>query len=160
LSEQEEQIDRVLFYTASGEEEMLSLYILADVVLDTFPAGGYINSLHAFAVGAPVITLPGEYLSGRLTLAMYEKMGIMDCVAKDTKDYINLALHYAHNKLQRSKIVSKILASSHRLFEDRKAITEWDRFLTSVVTMDGNRTCSSCSSVGQGNTTLARLAHS
>ena len=112
---------------------MLSLYILADVVLDTFPAGGYTNSLHAFAVGAPVITLPGEYLSGRLTLAMYEKMGIMDLVAKDAKDYVNLALHYAHNKLQRSKIVSRILASSYRLFEDPKAIVEWDRFLSQVV---------------------------
>jgi hypothetical protein len=36
---------RVLFFTAEGQHEMLSLYLLADVVLDTFPAGGFIDSL-------------------------------------------------------------------------------------------------------------------
>ena len=45
-------------------------------MLDTFPTGGYMTSLQAFAMGAPVVTLPTQFLGGRLTLAMYEQMGL------------------------------------------------------------------------------------
>ena len=45
---------------------------------DTFPTGGYMTSLQAFALGAPVVTLPGQFLGGRLTLAMYEQMGLVE----------------------------------------------------------------------------------
>jgi len=55
---------------------MSQLYEAADVVLDTFPVGGYITSLQALAVGSPVVTLPSDVLGGRFTLAMYKKMGI------------------------------------------------------------------------------------
>jgi hypothetical protein len=126
---------RVLFYSVTDEQDMLSLYVMADVVLDTFPAGGYINSLFAFAVGAPVITLPGDFLAGRLTLAMYDKMGVPRewCVASSAKHYVQLALGVAHNPTLRSRLVSRILASNYRLFEDREAIVQWDHFLTTVV---------------------------
>ena len=105
------------------------------MVLDTFPAGGWVNSLQAFSVGAPVVTLPGQYLAGRLTLAMYEKMGMPRdcCVASDPREYVNLALQLAHNQQLRSRLVSRILASNYRLFEDERAVDEWDRFLSAVV---------------------------
>jgi predicted O-linked N-acetylglucosamine transferase (SPINDLY family) len=31
---------RVLFYSVPSDDDMLSVYVLVDVVLDTFPAGG------------------------------------------------------------------------------------------------------------------------
>lgn len=135
----EDQTHRVLFYTVSGDQEMLSLYLLSDVVLDTYPSGGYINSLQAFAVGAPVITWPGQYLNGRLTLAMYEKMGIPHdcCVASDAKDYVTLALQMTHNKPYRSRIVSRILASNYRLFEDPGALVEWETFFMTSLSRRG-----------------------
>lgn len=125
----------VCWRQVTDEQDMLSLYILSDVVLDTFPAGAYINSLFAFAVGAPVITLPGSFLAGRLTLAMYDKMGVPRewCVASTAKEYVNLALQVAHNPQLRSRLVSRILASNYRLFQDQDAIAEWDRFLTTAV---------------------------
>lgn len=126
---------RVLFYSVTDSQDMLSLYVMADVVLDTFPAGGYINSLFAFAVGAPVITLPGQFLAGRLTLAMVDKMGVPRewCVASSAKHYVTLALGVAHNPTLRSRLVSRILASNYKLFEDADAIEQWDAFLTAVV---------------------------
>ena len=131
----EDQIHRVLFYSVTGDQEMLSLYLASDVVLDTFPAGGYINSLQAFSVGVPIVTLPSNILSGRLTLGMYQKMGLKDCgcVAKDEKDYVSIALKLAHNPSARAKIASRILASNYKLFNDQQAIIEWDRFLSSVL---------------------------
>lgn len=39
----------------------------------------------------------------------------------------------AHNHQIRSRLVSRILASNYRLFEDETAVEEWDKFLSSVV---------------------------
>jgi predicted O-linked N-acetylglucosamine transferase (SPINDLY family) len=37
--------DRIHYYSVSDEDDMMALYGAADVVLDTFPVGGYITSL-------------------------------------------------------------------------------------------------------------------
>lgn len=46
----------------------------------------------ALAVGTPVVTLPSSLLGGRLTLALYQRLGVLDCVAKDAHDYVAIAL--------------------------------------------------------------------
>ena len=51
-------------------------YRESDVMLDTFPYGGGVTSIEAFSVGIPVITFNSEILAGRLTLALYNAMGI------------------------------------------------------------------------------------
>lgn len=43
-------------------------------------------------MGVPVVTLPSQLLAGRLTLAMYERMDIMDVVAKSPNDFVKIAL--------------------------------------------------------------------
>lgn len=39
-----------------------------------------------------MVTLPSQLLAGRLTLAMYERMDIMDVVAKSPNDFVKIAL--------------------------------------------------------------------
>jgi len=121
--------DRVLFYTVSQEEDMNSLYQASDVVLDTYPVGGIMPSLQAMAVGAPVVTLPSELLGGRFTYGLYKRMGILECVAKDPKDYVSIALKFAYNKQERDRLSATILARNHMLFHDEGAIDQWDKFL-------------------------------
>lgn len=48
--------------------------------------------MQALSVGVPVVTLPSQLLAGRLTLAMYEKMDIMDLIARSPNDFVNIAL--------------------------------------------------------------------
>ena len=43
-------------------------------VLDTFPFGGGVTSLQTLAAGAPVVTLRGAHLRGRLTAAMLDEL--------------------------------------------------------------------------------------
>lgn len=126
-----DQSARTLFYKVKNEQEMLALYEVADVVLD---CGGYLPTLQALSVGAPVVTLPGETLWGRFALAMYEKLGITELVAKSSKDYVNLAMRIAHNDPVRESLRSRILSVSYRLFHDATAIEEWDKFLSNVHT--------------------------
>ena len=50
------------------------------------------TTYEALAAGTPIVTLPGGFLRGRQTYACYRRMGVMDCVAKDSEDYVRLAV--------------------------------------------------------------------
>ena len=120
--------DRVKFLPRMSEQEFLSLLKLADVVLDPFHFGGGNSSLEAFACSVPVVTLPSPFLRGRLTLALYEQMGVMDCVAYDFKSYVNIALRLANEINWRKKIREKIRSRADILFEDVEAVRELENF--------------------------------
>lgn len=66
---------------AHASQELLSMLKVADVVLDTFPFGGGVTSLQAFAMGTPLVALPSKFLRGRLTLALFRQMGCIGKVA-------------------------------------------------------------------------------
>jgi hypothetical protein len=60
-------------------------------------------------------------------------MGIKSLVASSPQEYVSLALKVTHNSQFRSRVVSRILANNYRLFNDRLAISQWDKFLTAAV---------------------------
>ncbi|CAM9515745.1 unnamed protein product [Chrysoparadoxa australica] len=131
------QAERVLFYSVTGTSELLALFQTADVVLDAFPTGGLITSFQALAMGAPVVTFPSpKRLAGRMTLAMYQVLGVMDCVATSPKEYASLVLQIGHNPALRASISAKISAYSYRLFQDSRALDNWDKFLQTVGRVD------------------------
>lgn len=121
-------VDRVRFLPRMSGDDFLSLLIAADVLLDTMHFGGGKTSLEAFAFGVPVVTLPGRFLRGRLTLALYRQMGVMDCVADDTASYVNIAVRLANDKTWRDEIKGKIRARADVLYEDIEAVRELERF--------------------------------
>jgi protein O-GlcNAc transferase len=120
--------DRVKFLSRMSEKDFFSLLMLADVVLDPFHFGGGNSSLEAFACGVPVVTLPSPFLRGRLTLALYGQMDVMDCVACDLKSYVNIALRLGNDKNWREEIRAKIKSRSDILFEDVEAVRELEGF--------------------------------
>ena len=87
-------------------------------------------------MGTPVVTLKGADLHGRITYAMYQRMGIDDCIADTVQTYIHIALRLAHNTPARQALSSRILALSHKLFEDARAVREMERFFTTVAQCD------------------------
>jgi predicted O-linked N-acetylglucosamine transferase (SPINDLY family) len=119
---------RVRFLPAQPNADFLHLLSLADVVLDPFLFGGGNTSYEAFAVGAPVVTWPSPYLRGRLTLAMYRKLGWLDCVADSAEQYVDLAVRLATDRPHREMIREKLQATSHVLFEDLEEVRALERF--------------------------------
>ena len=54
----------------------LRVYAAGHVMLDPYPSSGSLaGSLQALGVGLPVVTYPSTLLGGRLTRAMYRKLG-------------------------------------------------------------------------------------
>lgn len=126
-------MSRVRFLPRMSKRDYLSFIRMADVLLDTLHFSGGYSSLLAFACGLPIVTWPGKLMRGRLTLALYKQMGVMDCVANSVRSYVDLALRIAKDKGRRDAIKAKIRARSDMLFEDIETVHELERFFESAI---------------------------
>jgi predicted O-linked N-acetylglucosamine transferase (SPINDLY family) len=124
---------RIRFVPQMTYETFLELLALADVILDTLHFNGMNTSLEAFALGTPVVTLPGEMQRGRHTQAMYRKMGVLDGIAADLENYIDIAIRIGTDREYAQALRKRILASNGALFEDRRVVLEFERFFLEAV---------------------------
>lgn len=130
-------MDRIKVLPYQNFSDYLNLLVVADIILDTIPFGGGSSAYQALAVGTPIVTLPGEYMRGRFTYACYQKMKLMECVAKDREDYVRIAVRLGTDKTYREQIKARILAASTALYEDREVVRELERFLKWAVAQGG-----------------------
>ena len=121
--------ERVHFVRRLSKDNFLSLCMLADAILDPVYFGGGNTSYEAFALGLPIVTLPGEFMRGRVTYGCYKKMGMIDLVAKDIPDYINLAHRLANDAEFRQNMIKRIKESSPVLYKNEALIDELSDFL-------------------------------
>jgi predicted O-linked N-acetylglucosamine transferase (SPINDLY family) len=105
----------------------------ADVLLDPLHWSGGITTLDALAFGTPVVTLPGAMMRGRVTYGCYRMMGMMDCVARSEKEYVELALRLGTDRGLREAIRAKILAHNVMLYRNNAAAAEFERFVRGAV---------------------------
>ena len=87
-----EAAERVVFLNRLNAQEFLSVLAMSEAVLDPPHFGGGNTSLETFAVGSPLVTLPGDFLRSRLSYGFYRRMGVLDLVAADADAYVRLAL--------------------------------------------------------------------
>ncbi len=120
--------DRIIFVDRMPYEDFLNLAFISDVLLDPIYFGGGNTSFEAFAMGAPIVTLPGKYMRSRLTLGQYKVMDLMDCVANSKDEYVDIAVRLGTDKGYNDLIRSRILERNHALYEDGKAIREHEDF--------------------------------
>lgn len=122
-------MERVLFLPYHDDfTDYFSLLTVADAILDTPHFNGMNTSLEAFAVGAPVVTWPGSFQRGRHTYAMYRKMAMEECIARDPDEYARIAVRLATDPTFRQATRETILARNHLLYEDMAAVREFERF--------------------------------
>ncbi|QTA90106.1 tetratricopeptide repeat protein [Desulfonema magnum] len=125
--------DRIRFISFMSHKNFLSLLMLSDVLIDPPYFGGGNTSYESFACGVPVVTWPGPFMRGRVTLALCKQMGVTDCVANDAPSYINIALRLANDKTWRDEVRSKIRANADVLFEDIEMVHELEDFFEKAV---------------------------
>jgi protein O-GlcNAc transferase len=125
--------DRIVFVRRQAYPDYLGLVATADVLLDPLHFGGGLTTYEGFALGQPIVTLPGEFRRGRLTLACYAKMGITECVAADAEDYARIAVALAEDRDYRASVVEDIREASPVLFEDMGAVREYERIFEELI---------------------------
>jgi len=119
---------RVIFVPQMDFDKFLGLVILADAVLDIPSFSGGNSSIELFAMGVPIVTLPGKFLRGRITLACYKQMGLGDLIASDEENYVSLALRLAKDADFRAHMQADILANSDKLFETIAPVRQLETF--------------------------------
>jgi hypothetical protein len=98
----------------------LSMLAHCDLALDTFGFSGGNTSLDALSVGLPVLTLPGEFMRGRQTMAMLQTINVTELIAADHNDYVARAVQLIEQVADTtmSALREKIMHNTHRLFND------------------------------------------
>ncbi|HTW73464.1 MAG TPA: tetratricopeptide repeat protein [Steroidobacteraceae bacterium] len=124
-----ELAERIVFLPRQPYTRYLQLLRVADVVLDTLHFNGMNTSIDALAVGTPVVTLPTGLQRGRFTQAMYRRMGMDEgVIARDAEDYAARAVQLAAQPDLRQALQARIAERSQVLFEDRRAVQEFESF--------------------------------
>ncbi|MBN2473353.1 MAG: tetratricopeptide repeat protein [Pirellulales bacterium] len=123
-----EGLDRVRFVSRQSRSDFVALLGLADVLLDPLHFGGGNTTYEAFSRGVPIVTLPSEFMRGRVTAACYRKMGVADCVAADRDDYVKIALKLGTDADYRETVRSKVGEAAETLFEDAAAVRQLEEF--------------------------------
>ena len=125
--------DRIVFVPGLPLPDYLALLRDADALLDTFHFGGGCSSYEAFAMSAPVVSLPGERMRGRLTQGLYAQMGVSRWLARSADDFVRLALELAQDKGQRGEWGREIREGAERFIDNDAVVREYEEFIAAAV---------------------------
>jgi predicted O-linked N-acetylglucosamine transferase (SPINDLY family) len=119
-------LDRIIFVNTSNNLYLYHNYIyLSDIILLPFPFGGFFTSLDGFQYGKPVVTLEGQKLMGRMTCGFYKYMNIMECVATNKDEYIEIVNKLCSDTNYRNIISEKIFNKKDSLYYSIDSLNEW-----------------------------------
>ena len=128
-----EVLDRVVFLPHQSYADYLCLTSAADVILDPLYYSGGTTTLEALSLGKAIVTWPSRFQIGRGVLASYRKMGITGFVANDAAEYVRMAVALGTDADYRRATEREILAASEALFEDMRAVREYQRVFDRLV---------------------------
>lgn len=124
--------DYCVFLPRLSPERFLAVGAVCDVFLDSIGWSGFNSTLEASVNDLPVVTLPGELMRGRHSLAVLRAMGVTETIASSLDDYVALAVRLATDPAWRAEIRAKIAANKHRAYRDRACIAVLEDWLERV----------------------------
>jgi predicted O-linked N-acetylglucosamine transferase (SPINDLY family) len=110
-------------------QKFVALIKLADVLLHPFPFDGSRTSADSLSVGIPYVTLPSEYLRGRMGASLLRTMNIPELVAHNVSEYVQISVRLSIDQPFYSYIKSLIASRSWLIWNDMTCPFEWTRFL-------------------------------
>jgi CRISPR-associated protein Csy1 len=120
---------RVIALQESTRSRFLATLAACDLALDTFDFSGGNTTLDSLSVGLPVVTLPGEFMRGRQSMAMLGIVGAQRLIARDAKDYAHIAATLLGDATTRHALRSHIHEHAHRLFDDTAPVAALRKWL-------------------------------
>jgi predicted O-linked N-acetylglucosamine transferase (SPINDLY family) len=115
------------------QNDYFQLNLLADIYLDNLSWSGGNTTLEAIACHLPVVTCPGQFMRGRHSYAILNKLGITETIAQDKNHYIELAIRLGLDKQWRQIIRNKTQMNVEQVFDDRTCVESLERFYQSSV---------------------------
>jgi protein O-GlcNAc transferase len=126
--------DYCVFLPHMNSSRFAGITASADVFLDTIGWSGCNSTLEALAHNIPVVTLPGDLMRGRHTMAMLKMMGIEKTIAATKDEYVQIAVRLGQDAEYCQKIKQQIAENKYKLYSDLKPVKALSDFLKTVVT--------------------------
>ncbi len=110
----------------SARADYLAAYHRVDIGLDPFPFPGGTTTAESLWMGVPVLTLAGTHFLSRQGLGLLTNAGLSNWVARDTDDYLALAVQHArdvtalaqHRQGLRAQVLASPLFDAPQLARD------------------------------------------
>lgn len=100
-----------------------------DVVLDSIGWSGNNSTSEGLAHDVPVVTMAGQLMRGRHTMAIFQMMGVTDGIAGNLDDYVSTAVRLGRDPVWRAELRQKISQNKHRVYRDTETIAALEDFL-------------------------------
>jgi predicted O-linked N-acetylglucosamine transferase (SPINDLY family) len=113
--------------------EYWSLLRLGDVSLDTVLWSGGVSTFETIACGLPVVTLPGTLMRARHSSGILSQLGVTETIARDTSDYVDIAVALGLDRERRRRVVNTMEASYPALYSDTRSVVALETFLAQAV---------------------------
>lgn len=129
---------RVIRLPHRSRADFLAALSACDIALDSFGFSGGNTSLDSLSVGLPVVTLPGEFMRGRQTLAMLRMLPTTvqaALIATDETDFVRRAVRLLDDCDALSALRFTIQAQVHALFDDPEPVPALQAWLMQNVTI-------------------------
>lgn len=127
---------RVIRLPQRSRADFLAVLSACDIALDSFGFTGGNTSLDCLSVGLPVLTLPGEFMRGRQTLAMLRMLSAnaqAALIANDKPDFVRRATSLLESRDALKALRAQIQNEAHTLFDDPKPVAALRAWLTQNV---------------------------
>ena len=112
------------FVAPMPRHEFFDFLRIADAMLDPFHFGGGNTTFEALSFGIPIVTWPGEFMRGRVTLGCYDTMQVNDLLARNPEEYVALALRAANDVPWATELRACIKDRAGALFASHGAVDE------------------------------------
>lgn len=131
--------DRVIFIPwIRDKADFMSAIAISSVILDPFHFGIGTTGSFCFAAGTPMVTMPGEFMRGRVGLMYCRMLDLMDCVADTPEAYAQLAVRIATTPQLRDELRTRILANNKAIFENKQSANELAEFVRTAASKAKN----------------------
>lgn len=105
---------------------------LADIFLDSIGVAGATTTLEGIAYNLPIVTLPGEFLRGRVSSGILRKMQVTETIATSPEDYVEIAIRLGKDAPFRERVRARMAENKHKIYGDRACIEGLENFLENV----------------------------
>jgi protein O-GlcNAc transferase len=125
--------DYCLFLPRLDTSTFAATTACCDVFLDSIGWSGCNSTLESIAHNIPIVTLPGDLMRGRHTLAMLKMMGIEETIAATKEDYVKIAVRLGQDAAYRQHISNLVASNKHKLYSDLKPVRALEEFFFKAV---------------------------
>jgi hypothetical protein len=127
--------DYVVMQPALTDAAYHRLNDLADVFLDSLGTAGTTTTLEAITYNLPIVTLPGEFMRGRVSHGILKQIGVTETIATSVDDYIEIANRLGTDVSWRQKVRKLMEQNKHKVYGDMACIEVFNVCSASGITI-------------------------